>query len=65
MRSVAKLSNKISSDKTSFTMWPEEYSITFSDENKSSSRKRVTNPMLELANYIDEIFKEIEFSKHM
>lgn len=66
MRSVAKLSNRMPSEKTSCTMWPEEYFLSkSSDENLSTCHKRVANPMLKLANYIDEIFKEIEYSKHM
>lgn len=58
--SLAKIPPKESStEKSTSTLWPEELRFSFSEDDAFTNCRKVTNPMLKLANYIDTLLKDV------
>lgn len=48
-----------STEKSASTLWPEELRYSFSEDDAFTTCRKVTNPMLKLANYIDTLLKDV------
>lgn len=48
-----------STEKSASTLWPEELRFSFSEEDAFTNCRKVANPMLKLANYIDTLLKDV------